>query len=63
MSASGGGDNPEDVQGGLNKALNLKWTPNSIKQAFLICDAPGHGKDICTDHDDYPGGSPDGFKI
>jgi hypothetical protein len=38
----------------------------SIKQAFMICDAPGHGKDIngmTFGGDDYPNGSPDGFKI
>jgi len=35
-----------------------------LKQAFLICDAPGHGRDIhdCK-NDDYPDGSPDGLKI
>lgn len=63
MAANGGGDAPEDVQGGLNQALNMKWTPSSIKQLFLICDAPGHGKDICDSHDNHPKGSPDGFKI
>ncbi len=64
--ATGGADMPEDVQGGLNKALNLKWIDHSIKQAFMICDAPGHGKDIngfSGFGDDYPNGSPDGFKI
>jgi len=63
MAANGGGDAPEDVQGGLNQALNMKWTPSSIKQLFLICDAPGHGKDICDSHDNHPKGSPDGLKI
>ena len=65
--ASGGADMPEDVQGGLNKALNLSWMDHSIKQAFMICDAPGHGEDINGFKgffgDDYPNGSPDGFKI
>jgi hypothetical protein len=56
-------DFPEDVQGGLNEALKLNWLNNSIKQAFLICDAPGHGKDLTTIRDNYPEGSPDGFKI
>ena len=63
MEASGGGDTPEDVQGGLNHALNMKWTEGSIKQLFLICDAPGHGKDIWNGDDNYPKGSPDGHKI
>jgi hypothetical protein len=47
MDATGGADLPEDVQGGFNKALNLPWTAGSTRQAFHICDAPGHGKDIC----------------
>jgi len=32
----------------------------------MICDAPGHGKDINGFEgpgDDFPNGSPDGFKI
>lgn len=62
-NASGGADAPEDVQGAFNKALNLQWTAGSTRQAFLICDAPGHGKDICDCGDSYPNGSPDGFKI
>ena len=41
----------------------MTWTPNSVKSVFHIFDAPGHGKDICDSGDDYPGGSPDGFKI
>lgn len=41
----------------------LKWRNNSIKTAFHIADAPGHGTDICEHGDDYPKGSPDGFKI
>lgn len=63
VSADGGGDFPEDVQGGFNKALNMKWAPDSVKQVFHIFDAPGHGKDICDGGDDYPAGSPEGFKI
>ena len=63
QSASGGGDFPEDVQGGYNKALGLSWGTGSVKQVFHIADAPGHGKDICDWGDDYPKGSPDGFKI
>lgn len=41
----------------------MQWTPSSVKTAFHIFDAPGHGKDICDSHDDYPKGSPDGFII
>jgi hypothetical protein len=63
MNATGGADTPEDVQGGLNHALRMEWTEGSIKQLFLICDAPGHGKDIWDGDDSYPKGSPDGYKI
>ena len=31
MRAEGGGDFPEDVQGGLDKALNMEWTEGSIR--------------------------------
>lgn len=42
----------------------MAWDADSIKTAFHIFDAPGHGKDICPGGgDDYPGGSPDGHKI
>ena len=61
--ASGGGDFPEDVQGGFNKALGLSWKTGSVKSAFHIADAPGHGKDICGYGDNHPKGSPDGYKI
>jgi len=63
--ADGGRDWPEDVQGGLDKALKANWSANSIKQAFLIADAPGHGVEISGDAicDEYPKGSPDGFDI
>jgi hypothetical protein len=30
----------------MNEALKQSWSADSIKQAFLICDAPGHGKNI-----------------
>jgi hypothetical protein len=51
------------VQGGFHEALKLKWEPSSIKTAFHIFDAPGHGKDICDAGDSYPNGSPEGHKI
>lgn len=67
MSASGGADMPEDVQGGFNKALGLKWDKDSIKTAFHIADAPGHGREITGFNggfgDSYPNGSPDGYKL
>lgn len=66
-NAQGGADMPEDVQGGFNKALQQDWGLHSAKQVFMICDAPGHGKDLTGNKgsfaDDFPNGSPDGFKL
>jgi hypothetical protein len=42
--AEGGGDAPEDIQGGLKLTLLQDWTQEAIKRVFLICDAPCHGK-------------------
>merc|ERR1712135_21145 len=58
--ASGGGDTPEDVQGGLYQALQLNWLENSIKVAYFCADAPCHGKQYHTCADDFPEGSPFG---
>lgn len=41
---SGGGDQCEDVAGGLKLVAALNWKPNSLKVTVLIADAPGHGK-------------------
>lgn len=44
LRAYGGGDEPEDVQAGLQEALHgLLWRDgNAVKVAFLIGDAPPH---------------------
>jgi hypothetical protein len=42
ISASGGNDMPEDVFGGLDKAINLNWK-SDVKICFFIADAPCHG--------------------
>ena len=73
QKADGGRDFPEDVQGGFHKALGMNWEAGSIRSIFHIADAPGHGRDIngCDSssgmfsfaYDDYPNGSPDGFKL
>jgi Mg-chelatase subunit ChlD len=44
LRAYGGGDQPEDVQAGLEQALHgLQWRDgNAVKVAFLIGDAPPH---------------------
>lgn len=61
--ATGGGDIPEDVVGGLRKCLDLDWTAGSSRQVFLICDAPCHGTEYFTGYDSYPNGSPEGHKL
>ena len=61
--ASGGGDFPEDVQGAFHEAFKLSWDRDSVKSAFHIADAPGHGMDICDWGDNHPKVSPDGHRI
>lgn len=41
----------------------MLWTETSSKQLFLICDAPGHGKDLNDFNDNHPSGSPEGYTI
>ena len=56
--ADGGGDGPEDIAGGLQKANGLSWN-NPTCLAFLIADYPCHGQEfhVLTD-DSYPSGTP-----
>jgi len=62
--AEGGGDEPEDLQGGLKLALLQDWTEEASKRVFVICDAPCHGKQYNDCYgDDYPKGSPDGLVL
>lgn len=43
VTASGGGDNPEDLQSALLDSLSkIKWNPNGIRLAYIITDAPPH---------------------
>ena len=61
-NAEGGGDMPEDLQGGLKLALLQDWTAEAAKRVFIITDAPCHGnKYHAGGGDDYPKGSPDGL--
>jgi len=56
LKASGGGDQAEDVLGGLNCAAGLSWS-SKLRVLFHICDAPPHNKmyhDISSD--DHPSG-------
>lgn len=45
MSAKGGGDDPENVLGALEKGirLNISKDADSVLCTFLICDSPSHG--------------------
>eukprot|EP01031_Cornospumella_fuschlensis_P040569 gene40569-49458_t len=60
----GGGDDAEDVIGGLHLASSLTWT-STHRILYLIGDAPCHGSefhdDKCTDF--HPQGDPHGLKV
>ena len=64
ITAIGGGDDAEDVAGGLNAGLNMNWRSNA-RYAILIADAPGHGKQYHTEEvqDDYESGDPNGLVL
>lgn len=43
VSADGGGDTPEDLNEGLNIALNqMSWSEEAVRLVFLVADAPAH---------------------
>jgi hypothetical protein len=59
----GGGDEPEDIAGAFEKALEQDWK-SQCKYAILIADAPCHGKQYHNCHgDDYPKGDPEGLIV
>ena len=62
ITAKGGGDDAEDVAGGLNAGLKMSWRSNA-RYAILIADAPGHGNKYHESdvEDDYPKGDPNGL--
>ena len=61
LDCYGGGDEPEDVVGALNKALNMKWEANA-KYAVLVCDAPCHGNKYHNSlFDKFENGDPNGL--
>ena len=64
VTASGGGDAPEDVTGGMRKVLDQSWSTVSVKQVFHIFDAPCHGSqyhDFGNFGDNHPKGCPEGL--
>ena len=63
LDCSGGGDEPEDVVGALQKALSMNWESNA-KYAVLVCDGPCHGKKYHNiTYDKFPDGDPSGVKL
>ncbi|KAF4987741.1 hypothetical protein FGRMN_10165 [Fusarium graminum] len=55
LQASGGGDAPEDVLGGIEKAINASWK-NPTRCVIHIADAPPHGSIFHSwgpEEDDY----------
>lgn len=43
VGASGGGDEPEDLQAALREAMqSISWNKSGVRLAFIITDAPAH---------------------
>ncbi|RHZ72301.1 hypothetical protein Glove_243g66 [Diversispora epigaea] len=61
VPATGGGDTPEDVLGGLHEAITKMTWKNSIRIILHVCDAPPHGLRFTNLSDTYPGGDPLGL--
>ncbi|CAG8591641.1 8012_t:CDS:1 [Funneliformis caledonium] len=59
--ATGGGDSPKDVLGGLNVAVNQMSWRNEIRIIFHIGGYPPHGRRYKFNDDDYPNGDPNGL--
>ncbi|KAL0225802.1 hypothetical protein P9112_013126 [Eukaryota sp. TZLM1-RC] len=54
VRAAGGGDAPEDICTGLDKALELSW-PKGHRMIFIVGDAPNHGSRFnCGTGDNHP---------
>jgi hypothetical protein len=61
VKATGGGDGPEDVLGGLDAAVDkMKWN-HRTRIIFHMGDAPPHGTRFTSLHDSYPEGDPHGL--
>ncbi|CAG8584474.1 10173_t:CDS:2, partial [Cetraspora pellucida] len=59
--ATGGGDMPEDVLGGLNAAITEMTWSNATRVIIHIGDAPPHGRRFNNLRDNYPDGDPNGL--
>jgi len=61
VQASGGGDGPEDIAGGLEEATQCSWR-SSTRLLIHFADAPCHGNQYHNGMvDDYPAGDPRGL--
>lgn len=65
ITATGGGDYPEDVLGGIQAAVNLNWpVDSSTRIIFHMGDAPPHGNPYYhSHHDTLPKGHPSDPKL
>ncbi|CAG8446925.1 16291_t:CDS:2 [Cetraspora pellucida] len=61
VPATGGGDGPEDVLGGLHAAITQMSWNDGTRVLFHIGDYPPHGKRFTTMQDEYPDGDPNGL--
>uniref|UniRef100_A0A7S0F6H6 Alpha-type protein kinase domain-containing protein n=1 Tax=Craspedostauros australis TaxID=1486917 RepID=A0A7S0F6H6_9STRA len=57
IRASGGGDTPEDMAGGIQHANALSWR-QATRVAFIVADCPCHGREFHSLGDDHPNGTP-----
>ena len=64
VQATGGGDAPEDVFGGIEEVTKLSWSKQT-RILFHIADSPCHGTRFHDPAvgDDYPNGDPRGLQI
>ena len=64
VAATGGGDEPEDVFGGIEEVAKLSWSKQT-RILFHIADSPCHGTRFHDPSvgDDYPNGDPRGLQI
>ncbi len=60
LSATGGGDTPEDIAGALDAALQLNWQ-SSTRILVHVADAPCHGSKYHNCDDSHPSGDPGGL--
>jgi len=55
LTAHGGGDTPEDINGAFQKMLEMDWQ-SPVRLVVHIADAPCHGKNFHDCDDSYPTG-------